>query len=187
MRSPYDGPDDLDKYRQIVKTHLVDTLESSLRLNGISWTNVPATEGVYRVYRDAVCHLSDDVAEFLSRKNVDAWIVVHIEGLIELYARGGVEPGRLYFGVGSEPTGDRLSTEEFESRFRALVEYHVEELGGSIAARLSTMYPRPELEISRIEVLLGAEATTDVYVISVGEGGLLSGILGLDEPEEYDD
>lgn len=47
------------------------------------------------------------------------------------------------------------------------------------------MYPRPEVEISKIEVLLGAEATTDVYVISEGEGGLLSGLLGLDEPEDY--
>lgn len=185
MRSLDDGLDDLDRFRQIVKTHLVDTLESSLRLNGISWTNVPATEGGYRVYRDAVSRLSDDVANFLSRRSVDSWIVVDIDGLVELYARGGIEPGRLYFGVGSEPTGDRLSTEEFESRFRALVEYHVEELGGSIAARLSTMYPRPEVEISKIEVLLGAEATTDVYVISEGEGGLLSGLLGLDEPEDY--
>lgn len=182
-----DAYDDHTEYRRMVETHLVEVLESSLQANGLSWTNAPSTEGPFRVYRDAVCVLSEDVAEDLSRKVVDAWILAHIDGLTELYALAGAEPDRLHFGVGPAPTDSRLSVDEFESRFRALVRHHVDVLGGSIAARLSTMIPRPVMEISRIEILLGAEATTDVYVIFDGEGGILSDVLGLDDPEEYEE
>lgn len=169
-------------FHQIVETRFVETLEASLQANGISWADTPLTKGGYRIYLDGTCKLSEDVASLLSRTTINTWLGVHLEGLIDFYAHAGTEPDLLYFGVGSYPTGEPLSPREFENQFRALVRYHTEELAGSIAARLSTIYPRPQIEISRIEVMLGAEANTDVYVIFKGEQSILKGLIGFEAP-----
>lgn len=173
--------DGLDNYRGIVNDRLVDVFEESLRRYRLSWNESPITEGDYLVYLDTN-YRSFPTPSFPVETTTPTWIALPLLRLVENYARGGVDPDILYFGVGPKPRPgeDHLSNQEFERRFTALVEYQVSEFAGALGARTAFMARSP-MGVARFDVIIKANGGFNLSVVLEGERGPISELLGLEE------